>query len=54
MTNPYDGIIYGLFAMENLDTSVPVTEKVHDFMFVLAHYKTRDSITAWILPITVK
>jgi len=44
---------YGMFIMENLDTSVLANEQVYEFMFVLTHYKTRGSTAAWISPIAV-
>jgi len=39
---------YGLFIMENLNTSLLTVEQVYEFMFVLTHYKTRGSMAAWI------
>jgi kynurenine formamidase len=44
---------YGLFIMENLDTSALAGENIYEFMFVLTHYKTRGSTAAWISPIAV-
>jgi len=44
---------YGMFIMENLDTSTLAAERVYEFMFVLTHYKTRGSTAAWISPIAV-
>jgi len=50
MTDPYDGIIYGLFVMERLDISALAAEKVHGCMFVLTHYQARNSTVARISP----
>jgi len=44
---------HGVFIMENLATEALAADRVHTFMFVLTHHKTRGSTASGIAPTAI-